>query len=107
MTADQFRRLALSLPEPPQDPIWGTPIFVSAARSLRRSGYPDETWGMVKLTIEQQSKFVSTAPKVFVPQREPGESWLHERPPQSGHQGLAVAGTDCRVDQLRAGGPRA
>ncbi len=30
-------------------------------------GYPDETWGMVKLTSQQQSQFVSTAPKVFVP----------------------------------------
>ena len=32
-------------------------------------GYPDATWGMVKLTPQQQSKFVSTAPKVFVPSK--------------------------------------
>jgi hypothetical protein len=30
-------------------------------------GYPDEMCGMVKLTSQQQSKFVSTVPRVFVP----------------------------------------
>ena len=30
-------------------------------------GYPDEQWGMVKLTPEQQASFVAAASAVFVP----------------------------------------
>ena len=29
--------------------------------------YPDKTWGMVKLTPEQQEEFVGAEPKVFLP----------------------------------------
>ncbi len=38
----------------------GSKVFASL-------GVPDESWGMVKLTPEQQRAFIKKAPKVFKP----------------------------------------
>ena len=43
------------------------PDFRVRGRIFATLGYPDEAWGMVKLTPEQQAAFVDTRPKVFVP----------------------------------------
>jgi hypothetical protein len=67
MTADQFRRLALSLPGACEGAHQGHADFRVGNKIFATLGYPDDAWGMLKLTPEQQSQFVRAAPKVFVP----------------------------------------
>ena len=68
MTADQFRRLALSFPQAIESAHMRHPDFrVRGGKIFATLGYPDRTWAMVKLTPEQQEEFVSFAPDVFVP----------------------------------------
>ena len=67
MTARGFRRLALGLPEASEVGHMGHPDFRVGGRIFATLGYPDETWGMVKLTPGQQEGFVDAEPTVFVP----------------------------------------
>ena len=67
MTPDAFRRLALSLPESVEIGHMGHPDFRVGGKIFATLGYPDEGWGMVKLTPEQQEAFVSAEPVVFAP----------------------------------------
>jgi hypothetical protein len=67
MTADEFRNLALSLPEASQSAHMGHPDFRVRGKVFATLGYPDEEWGMVKLTPELQRQFVRAEPDVFVP----------------------------------------
>jgi hypothetical protein len=67
MTADDFRRLALSLPGAFESSHMGNPDFrvssgIFATLSLAREGY-----GVIKLTPEQQQGMVEDAPEVFSP----------------------------------------
>lgn len=66
MTADQFRSLALSLPEAVEKAHMGHPDFRVGGKIFATLGQ-DETWGMVKLTLEQQASFMSTDPDAFQP----------------------------------------
>jgi len=66
MTADDFRSLALSLPEATEESHMNHPDFRVRGKIFATLG-PDEAWGMVKLTPEQQGLFVRTEPKVFQP----------------------------------------
>ena len=66
MTAEEFRRLALSFPEASEKAHMGHPDFRVRGKIFATLG-PDETWGMVKLTPEQQAVFVGTEPGVFQP----------------------------------------
>ena len=66
MTVQEFRVLALSLPEATEAAHMGHPDFRVRGKifaTLR----PDESWGMAKLTPEQQLLFVRTEPKVYQP----------------------------------------
>jgi len=66
MTPLQFRRLALDLPEVIESSHMGHPDFRVGGKIFATLG-PDEAWGMVKLTPEQQGTFVEEHPKVFTP----------------------------------------
>ncbi len=66
MTTDEFRRLALSLPEASEQAHMGHPDFRVRGRIFATLG-PDEDWGMVKLTPEQQAAFVQTDLALFQP----------------------------------------
>jgi hypothetical protein len=66
MTADDFRSLALSLPEASESAHMGHPDFRVRGKIFATLG-PDEVWGMVKLTPDQQALFVRTEPDVFQP----------------------------------------
>lgn len=59
--------MALSLPEVEERDHMGHPDFRVRAKVFATLGYPDEAWGMVKLTPEQQRMFVQSDPNVFVP----------------------------------------
>lgn len=66
MTANEFRALALSLPEASEDAHMGHPDFRVRRKIFATLG-PDEAWGMVKLRMEQQSQLIESAPDVFEP----------------------------------------
>lgn len=71
MTADQFRKLALLLPEALEGAHMGHPDFRVRGKIFATLG-PDETWAMVKLTPEQQAAFIQVEPKAFQPIKELG-----------------------------------
>jgi hypothetical protein len=66
MTAQEFRALALSLPEAIESAHMGHPDFRVNGKIFATLG-ADETWGMAKLTPEQQAMFVRTEPNIFQP----------------------------------------
>ena len=67
MTAAEFRKLALSLPQASEAAHMGHPDFRVAGRIFATLSYPRAGWGMVKLTAEQQELFVQTEPETFIP----------------------------------------
>ncbi|MES5485489.1 MmcQ/YjbR family DNA-binding protein [Bradyrhizobium sp. INPA03-11B] len=67
MSADRFRRTALSLPEVIEGAHNGTVDFRVGKRIFATLGYPDKDWGMVKLTPEQQAVVVEAEPEIFRP----------------------------------------
>jgi hypothetical protein len=67
MTVNQFRKMALGLPEVEEHGHMDHPDFRVGGKIFATLGYPDKKWGMVKLTPEQQRNFVPAHPGVFVP----------------------------------------
>ena len=67
MTAAQFRRMALSLPDASEAAHMGHRDFRVAGRIFATLGYPRSGWGMVALTPEQQELFVRAQPAAFAP----------------------------------------
>jgi hypothetical protein len=67
MTADKFRMLALALAGAVESEHMSHPDFRVGGKVFASLGYPDGTWGMVKLTPEQQRAFVKQAPQTFKP----------------------------------------
>jgi hypothetical protein len=67
MTAGDFRKIALSLPQASEAAHMGHPDFRIAGRVFATLSYPRVGWGMVKLTPEQQELFVRTEPGTFMP----------------------------------------
>ncbi|HXN51810.1 MAG TPA: MmcQ/YjbR family DNA-binding protein [Candidatus Acidoferrum sp.] len=68
VTAEQFRRLALSFPEAFESSHMDHPDFrVRGGKIFATLAYPEKKWGMVKLTPEQQEEFVRAEPEVFEP----------------------------------------
>jgi len=45
------------------------PDFRAGGKIFATLGYPDEEWGMIKLSPEEQNNFVQAEPLVFVPVR--------------------------------------
>jgi hypothetical protein len=66
MTPKTFRSLALSLPETEEAAHVQHPDFRVGGKIFATLG-PDETWGMAKLTPDQQKALVAAEPKVFQP----------------------------------------
>jgi hypothetical protein len=69
MTADEFRSMALGFPGAFESAHMNHPDFRVEGIIFASLGYPDETFGMVNLTPEQQRLFVGKAPGVFNPCR--------------------------------------
>jgi hypothetical protein len=67
MTIDQFRKMALEIPTAVEQSHMNHPDFRVAGKIFASLGVPDESWGMVKLTLEQQRTFIEQAPEVFKP----------------------------------------
>ncbi|MCI0359147.1 MAG: MmcQ/YjbR family DNA-binding protein [Planctomycetaceae bacterium] len=66
MTANEFRRVALSFPETEEEAHMGHPDFRVKGKIFATLG-PDEDWGMVKLTPELQADLIRDEPNAFKP----------------------------------------
>jgi hypothetical protein len=67
MKTDDFRRIALSLPEAIESAHVGHPDFRVGGKIFATLGYPDDEFGVVMLAPEQQKEFVRKDPKSFAP----------------------------------------
>src|SRR5579862_2417648 len=67
MTATEFRKIALSLPEAEARAHMNHPDFRVAGKIFATLGYPDKGWGMVKLFPDQQAGFMKAEPNAFLP----------------------------------------
>ncbi len=66
MTGKKFRALALQLPEAVEAEHMDHPDFRVRNKIFATLG-PEEAWGMVKLTPDQQADFARDAPDAFEP----------------------------------------
>ena len=67
MTADEFRRLALSLPEVVEGAHMGHADFRVGGKIFATLGYPNERYGAAMLTPQDQDLLVKDHPKTFAP----------------------------------------
>ena len=67
MTTDEFRKMALEIPGAVELSHMNHPDFRVAGKIFASLGIPDQNWGMVKLTPEQQRTFIKKAPAGFKP----------------------------------------
>jgi len=67
MNADDFRRIALGLEGAIEGSHMDHPDFRVAGR-IFASIHPDPRVGMVKLSLDQQARFVSEHPRAFAPE---------------------------------------
>jgi hypothetical protein len=67
MTPQDFRRMALSLPETSEKSHMEHPDFRVGGKIFATLGYPKSGWAMVKLSPEQQEIFTKAEPQAFVP----------------------------------------
>ena len=67
MTTEEFRRLALALPDAEEHAHMGHPDFRVDGKIFATLGYPNETWGMVKLFPDQQRDYMAEYPQMFEP----------------------------------------
>ena len=67
MTAKDFRRIALGQRDAVESSHMGHPDFRAGGR-IFATLHADMKWGMVKLTPEEQERFVRESPDVFKPE---------------------------------------
>jgi hypothetical protein len=67
MTADEFRKMALEVPGAVEKSHMSHPDFRLYNKIFASLGAPDDSWGMVKLTPEQQRSFIRQSPRIFKP----------------------------------------
>ena len=72
VTPQQFRKLALSLPEAGESSTWA-PRTSASGTIFATLGNPDKAWGVVALTPDQQALLAETSPDVFTRCPAPGE----------------------------------
>lgn len=66
MTADDFRKLALALPETVESAHMGHPDFRVGGKIFASLG-PNEAWGMAKLKPDQQAALLKSDGDAFEP----------------------------------------
>jgi hypothetical protein len=67
MTIDEFRKMALEVPMSVERSHMNHPDFRVVGKIFASLGVPDENWGMIKLTPEQQRAAIEKAPEIFKP----------------------------------------
>src|SRR6186997_637526 len=66
MTANDFRRLALSLPDATESAHMDHPDFRVGGKIFATLGYPDTSWAMVALPPIDQDLFIQADPLAFI-----------------------------------------
>jgi hypothetical protein len=67
MTANEFRRLALDLPEAVEAEHMNHPDFRVRGKIFATLAYPDKSFGMVKLALPDQLQFTQSDAVAFTP----------------------------------------
>jgi len=67
MTAAEFRRIALSMPQASESAHMDHPDFRVDGKIFASLGYPDQDHGMVILPPEEQGRLIGAHPKIFTP----------------------------------------
>jgi hypothetical protein len=67
MTANEFRKLALDLPEAIEAEHMNHPDFRVRGKIFATLAYPDKSFGMVKLSLPDQLKFTQADAAAFAP----------------------------------------
>ena len=107
MTIDEFRRMALEIPTAVEQSHMNHPDFRVTGKIFASLGVPDENWGMVKLTPDQQRTFIEKAPEVFKPSSGAwGRQGVHKCLSSRGEGepctcGARCGGKECRRRQRR------
>src|ERR1700674_1756801 len=78
MTAAEFRRIALSMPQATEDAHMDHPDFRVDGKIFATLGYPDKNHGMVILPPEMQKRLVESDSAAFTPAK--GAGGLRGRP---------------------------
>jgi hypothetical protein len=68
VTEDQFRKIALNLPETVEKSHVGHPDFrVRGGKVFATLGYPEHGFGVLILTADQQGELIGRYPEMFAP----------------------------------------
>jgi hypothetical protein len=67
MTADEFREMVLNFRGATESSHMNHPDFRANGKIFATLGYPDASWGMVKLVSQDQKHFLERHPQTFVP----------------------------------------
>jgi hypothetical protein len=67
MSVARFRKAALALDDAIESAHHGKADFRVGKRIFATLGHPDENWGTLKLTVEQQTILVDAEPEIFRP----------------------------------------
>ncbi len=67
MSVTRFRKAALALSGAIESAHHGKADFRVGKRIFATLGHPDENWGTLKLTVEQQAMLVDAEPDIFRP----------------------------------------
>jgi hypothetical protein len=67
MTANEFRKIALDLPEVVEAEHMSHPDFRVHGKIFATLAYPDKSFGMVKLSLPDQLKFTQADAAAFTP----------------------------------------
>jgi len=67
MTINDFRRVALSMPQASESAHMNHPDFRVGGKIFATLGYPDQDHGMVILPPEEQARLVRARAKTFAP----------------------------------------
>jgi YjbR len=83
MTANDFRKMALALPETEEHSHMNHPDFRVAGKIFATLGYPDKTRGMVKLSPEEALLFQGSSRRVYPGDGRLGTPRSNQRPAQN------------------------
>src|SRR5436190_18532282 len=103
----KFREIALSLPEAIEGAHVGHPDFRVRGKIFATLGFPDQTWGMAKLTPDQQQGMVARDPDIFQPvkggwgHRGATNIWLSKAKRSAVRKALTIAWRNVAPKRLR------
>jgi hypothetical protein len=67
MTPEEFRAIALSLPDTVESSHMNHPDFRVCGKIFATLGYPSDDWGVVGLTPDDQARLQKDEPEVYIP----------------------------------------